>query len=277
MARPLPKHRAREYETIFIMHPESTATAIDKVAARVTEVVDRLDGKLLKAENWGRRRLAYPVRKNKKGVYVYVRYLGYQDIVHELERNLRLLDTVIKYLTVKVDEDVDPTARPVRDEDISFLPHEEEEPAPPPVAKAEPAEPTPEPEVEAAPVAPKPEAKADPPKPDPAPAAKAEPAKPTPEPEVEAAPAAPKPEAKAAPVAPKPAAKPAAPKPAAKPAAPKPEVKADPVSPKPTAKPDPVSPKPTAKPDPVSPKPEVKADPVSPKPTAKADEPEKQE
>jgi len=140
MTRPLPKHRAREYETIFIMHPETTSTTIDKVAERCTEVVSRLEGKLLKAENWGRRRLAYPVKKNAKGIYIYLRYLGYQDMVHELERNLRMLDPVIKYLTVKVDEDVDPAARPVGDGDISFLPRFEDEEPPEPVrAESEPA------------------------------------------------------------------------------------------------------------------------------------------
>jgi small subunit ribosomal protein S6 len=127
MARPLPKYRAREYETIFILHPDSTSAAVEKIADRCIEVIDRLDGKLLRAENWGRRRLAYPVKKNRKGIYVYVRYLGYQDMVHELERNLRMLDPVVKYLTVKVDEDVDPSARPVREEDISFLPRYEED------------------------------------------------------------------------------------------------------------------------------------------------------
>jgi small subunit ribosomal protein S6 len=139
------------------MHPDSTSAMIDKVADRCTEVVGRLEGKLLKAENWGRRRLAYPVKKNRKGIYVYVRYLGYQDMVRELERNLHLLDPVIKYLTVKVDEDVDPEARPVSDEDISFLPRYEDEEPPEPVKVAEEPAPKPaeEPKVEAAP-APKP-------------------------------------------------------------------------------------------------------------------------
>ncbi len=147
MSNVLPKHRAREYETIFILHPESGAAVIDKVADRCQEVITRLEGKLLRAENWGNRRLAYPVRKNPKGIYIYLRYLGYQDMVHELERNLRMLDTVIKYLTVKVDEDVDPEARPVLKEEISFVPrHEEPEPY---VAKTEEkaTETKPEPEV----------------------------------------------------------------------------------------------------------------------------------
>ena len=128
MATPLPKHRAREYETIFILNPEITVDGIEQIAARLTDVIDRLDGKLLQAENWGKRRLAYPVRKHPKGYYVYLRYLGYSDLVQELERNMRMLEPVLKYLTVKLDEDVDPAARPVQEEEISFLPQVEEVP-----------------------------------------------------------------------------------------------------------------------------------------------------
>ncbi|MCP4676736.1 MAG: 30S ribosomal protein S6 [Deltaproteobacteria bacterium] len=134
MAHTLPKHRAREYETIFIVNPEIAADAIEKVASRLTDVIERLEGKLLRAENWGRRRLAYPVRKHAKGVYIYLRYLGYSDMVHEIERNMRMLEPVLKYLTVKVDVDVNPESRPVSDEDISFLPELDEEPERPPRA-----------------------------------------------------------------------------------------------------------------------------------------------
>jgi small subunit ribosomal protein S6 len=129
MAQPLPKHRAREYETIFIVHPESSSDIIDQIAGKVTDVIGRLDGKLLRAENWGKRRLAYSVKKQSQGLYMYLRYLGYSDLVHEIERNFRMLEPVIKYLTVKIDEDVNPEARPVNDADISFVPmFEEEEP-----------------------------------------------------------------------------------------------------------------------------------------------------
>ena len=138
MDRFLPKHRAREYETIFILNPESATDAVDRVAGRCQDVISRLEGKMLRAENWGKRRLAYTVRKQPKGIFIYLRYLGYDDMVHELERNLRMLDPVIKYLTVKVDEDVNPEARPVREEDISFIPtyEEEEHEAPLPIAGA---------------------------------------------------------------------------------------------------------------------------------------------
>jgi small subunit ribosomal protein S6 len=144
MAKPLPKHRAREYETIFILNPEITTDGIEQIASRMTDVIGRLDGKLLHAENWGKRRLAYPVRKHPKGYYVYLKYLGYSDMVQELERNMRMLEPVLKYLTVKLEEDVDPSARPVLEEEISFLPQIEEVPERPrikkPTASAEPEE-----------------------------------------------------------------------------------------------------------------------------------------
>jgi small subunit ribosomal protein S6 len=144
MAKPLPKHRAREYETIFILNPEITTDGIEQIASRMTDVISRLDGKLLHAENWGKRRLAYPVRKHPKGYYVYLKYLGYSGMVHELERTMRMLEPVLKYLTVKLEEDVDPTARPVQEEGISFLPQIDEVPERPrtkkPVSSAESAE-----------------------------------------------------------------------------------------------------------------------------------------
>ncbi|MDJ0763531.1 MAG: 30S ribosomal protein S6 [Myxococcota bacterium] len=127
MARPLPRHRAREYETIFIIHPEATTDAIEQIAGRLTEVIDQRNGKLLHTENWGRRRLAYAIRKQEKGIYIYMRYLGYSDLVQEIERVMRMLEPILKYLTVKRDEDVDPDARPVREEDISFLLHPEDD------------------------------------------------------------------------------------------------------------------------------------------------------
>lgn len=121
MTQVLPKERAREYESIFILHPDSQADVVDTIAGRCQDIINKLDGKLLRAENWGRRRLAYPVKKNAKGIYIYLKFLGYQNLVHELERNYRAIDSIIKFLSVKIDEDVNPDARPVSDSDISFV------------------------------------------------------------------------------------------------------------------------------------------------------------
>src|SRR5882724_183023 len=92
--------RSKEYETIYILRSDVDADTAEKVQGRVSEVVDRAKGKLVKVEAWGRRRLAYPVAKQKKGVYVYVRYVGLGALVTEVERNLKLQDSVLKYQTV---------------------------------------------------------------------------------------------------------------------------------------------------------------------------------
>src|SRR5262245_47788188 len=100
------KLKTKQYETIYILRPDVDADSADKVQGRVAEVLDREKGKLLKVEAWGRRRLAYPVAKHKKGVYVYVKYVGKGGLVQEVERNLKLQDAVLKFQTVLLEEEV---------------------------------------------------------------------------------------------------------------------------------------------------------------------------
>ena len=111
--------RARQYETIYILKPDVDAESAEKVGQRVQEVVTRESGKLTKVELWGRRRLAYDLAKHKRGVYVYLKYLGDGRTVAEVERNLRLSDTVLKYQTVLVESDIASEAE-VSAEDVKF-------------------------------------------------------------------------------------------------------------------------------------------------------------
>ena len=100
-------NRAREYETIYILRPDIDADGAERIGARVAEVVGRESGRLTKVESWGRRRLAYDIGKQRRGVYIYLKYLGGGKVVAEIERNLRLTDGVIKYQTVLVRSDVE--------------------------------------------------------------------------------------------------------------------------------------------------------------------------
>src|SRR5262249_22949020 len=93
-------NRAREYETIYILKPDVDADTAERVGGRVADVVGREAGRLTKVESWGRRRLAYDIGKQKRGVYFYLKYLGNGRTVSEIERNLRLTDGVMKYQTV---------------------------------------------------------------------------------------------------------------------------------------------------------------------------------
>lgn len=125
------KHKAREYETIYVLRPDVTREVQEKIASRLEEVVGREGGKLTQVDNWGRRQLAYPVAKHRRGVYVYVKYVGGGVLVSEFERSLRLLDDVLKYQTVLVRSDLDASTLEINPENLKFEavePPSEEEP-----------------------------------------------------------------------------------------------------------------------------------------------------
>ena len=108
--------KSKEYETIYILRSDVDADTAEKVQARVAEVVGRDNGKLVKVEAWGRRKLAYPVAKQKKGVYVYVKYVGKGGLVSELERNLKLSDAVLRFVSVRQEKDTPLAAAVPRDD-----------------------------------------------------------------------------------------------------------------------------------------------------------------
>jgi small subunit ribosomal protein S6 len=101
----------REYEVLFIVHPEYEGDRLKEVLEKFTGVVTRNGGEVLKVDEWGKQKLAYPVAKCAKGQYVLMDYLGPAALVSELERNLRLDEIILKYLTVKLADRVDPEKR----------------------------------------------------------------------------------------------------------------------------------------------------------------------
>jgi len=103
---PQSEKHAREYETIYILRPDVDSEAAEKVQQRVYEIVQREQGQMLKLESWGRRKLAYPVAKHRTGVYFYARFIGKGGLVQELERNLKFVDSVMKYQTVLLTDNV---------------------------------------------------------------------------------------------------------------------------------------------------------------------------
>ncbi len=118
MARP----GAREYEAIYVLRPDIDPDAAARVSNRVSEVLARENAKLIKVESWGRRKLAYPVRKFRRGIYVFLRFHGETNLVAEFERNLRMQkDAVLKFMTIKVSDEVPDEKIEVSAEDIQFV------------------------------------------------------------------------------------------------------------------------------------------------------------
>ncbi len=97
----------RNYEIIFIVRPDVPEEEVDKLIAQMETVVSSTSGKLEKVEKMGRRRLAYRVHKQREGFYVLFKLQGTGDTVKEFERRLKVLDTVIKFLTVCTDEQLE--------------------------------------------------------------------------------------------------------------------------------------------------------------------------
>jgi small subunit ribosomal protein S6 len=127
MAETKQQNRVREYETIYLLKAETPDDQVDEIKERLRGVVSREGGKVIRFTNQGKRKTAFPVAKNSKALYVHVLYLGRPGLVQELERNLKMIDSVTKFQSVKVAEDVDLDARQV-EADVKIAPVEDEKP-----------------------------------------------------------------------------------------------------------------------------------------------------
>jgi small subunit ribosomal protein S6 len=93
-----------KYEMMFIARTDVPEEEIEKLNAQMESVVSGAGGKVEKIDKMGRRRLAYRVKKQREGLYILFTFEGNGDTVREFERRLKVTDTVIKYLAVRVDE-----------------------------------------------------------------------------------------------------------------------------------------------------------------------------
>ncbi len=97
----------RRYETIFITPADIPDEELQALIDRYAAIITVRKGLLIKVEKWGKRKLAYEIKKQLRGFYVLLDFGGQTDIVNELERNFKIDDKVLKYMTVKKDEIVD--------------------------------------------------------------------------------------------------------------------------------------------------------------------------
>ena len=97
----------RLYDLIFIARPATPEEEIKKVISSIEHTCAEKGGRIEKTEHWGTRKLAYRVAKHREGIYVYQQIrTNHGELIAELERRLRVQDVVIKYLTVRLDEDL---------------------------------------------------------------------------------------------------------------------------------------------------------------------------
>ena len=97
----------RLYDLIFIARPATPEDEIKKVLTTIEHAVAEKGGKIEKTEHWGTRKLAYKVAKHREGIYVYQQVrTNHGELVHELERRLGVQDSIIKYQTIRLDEEI---------------------------------------------------------------------------------------------------------------------------------------------------------------------------
>jgi small subunit ribosomal protein S6 len=94
----------RIYENLFIVKPDATEEEIDHLVDQMSKSVTTTGGTIDKVDKWGKRRLAYRIDKNREGSYVLIQFTAEPATVKEFERRLRVQDSVIKFLTVRIDE-----------------------------------------------------------------------------------------------------------------------------------------------------------------------------
>jgi small subunit ribosomal protein S6 len=95
----------RNYEIMFIVNPNALEEEIDKINGQIENVVTSGGGTIVKIEKMGKRRLAYDVGKLREGYYVLFVITANGDIIKECERRLRVMDAIVKYITVSTDEE----------------------------------------------------------------------------------------------------------------------------------------------------------------------------
>jgi small subunit ribosomal protein S6 len=145
----------RIYEELFIVKPDAPEDEVDAYIGQVKDLITEGKGTVDKVDKWGTRKLAYRVSKYNEGIYVLVQFTSTPELVHEVERRMRVTDMVIKFITVRIDEKL----KKIEKRKKHRVKRAARRPAPPP-ALAHPVEPAAAPGVPAMPGAPAPGAPA---------------------------------------------------------------------------------------------------------------------
>jgi small subunit ribosomal protein S6 len=97
----------RLYDLIFICRPATPEEEVAKITQTLEHSIAERGGKIEKTENWGTKRLAYRVAKSREGIFVYMQIKGtHGDMMKELERRLKVAEPVVKYQTIRLDEEM---------------------------------------------------------------------------------------------------------------------------------------------------------------------------
>jgi small subunit ribosomal protein S6 len=96
----------RTYEVVFVAAPTLSTEELDAFIEHLRTVIEGKNGKIVKVENWGKKPLAYRIQKHRDAYYVVLSLEGEGPMIAELERRFRVTDHVMRFITVRIDEDL---------------------------------------------------------------------------------------------------------------------------------------------------------------------------
>ncbi len=91
----------RQYETVFLISPNLEEEETTKIITQISDIISTKKGKLIQEDRWGKKRLAYPIKKFEEAFYVFFHYEGDSNIPLELERRFKQTEAILRFLTVK--------------------------------------------------------------------------------------------------------------------------------------------------------------------------------
>ncbi len=91
----------RQYETVFLISPNLEEEETTKIITQISGIISKEKGKLIQEDRWGKKRLAYPIKKFEEAFYVFFLYEGDPNIPFELERRFKQTEAILRFLTVK--------------------------------------------------------------------------------------------------------------------------------------------------------------------------------
>ena len=94
----------RKYEIGFLLNPESSDEEVKKITDTIVGIIEKAKGNVENIDEWGRRKLAYPIQKHKEGIYTFINTEVEGKVMLELERRLKLSESVIRFIVIRLDD-----------------------------------------------------------------------------------------------------------------------------------------------------------------------------
>jgi small subunit ribosomal protein S6 len=95
---------SRKYEIGFIINPEATEEEVKKIIDSIVEIVKKADGNIENVDEWGRRKLAYPIQKHNEGIYIFINVDAVGSVFVAVERRLKLTEKVMRFVVLRLDD-----------------------------------------------------------------------------------------------------------------------------------------------------------------------------